>query len=113
MGFIDRTEKKFGRFAVHGLGLKIVVFQCILFLLLNSRKLPEIEKSISFFNIPGTHFITDFLLLAGMPSVYPVNALSFIWLFFGSLIHGEVEIVESHSLESKPVGVEPYSLKPF
>ncbi|MCM8543202.1 MAG: hypothetical protein NE328_23235 [Lentisphaeraceae bacterium] len=86
MGFIERTEKRFGKFAVNGLGLKLVVFQCIIFLLLASQDLVAIEKRISFFNFPGTHFITDFLLLAGMPSVFPINALSYIWLFFGSYI---------------------------
>ena len=86
MGFIERTERKFGKYAVSGIGFKLVVFQSIIFLLMVASNLPEIEKKISILNIPGTHFISDLLLLAGMPVMFPGNELSYIFYFFGCYI---------------------------
>jgi hypothetical protein len=87
MGFIEKTESKFGKFAIHGLSLKLAIFQCLIFLILTSSDgIRGIEKAINIINIGSTHFISDFLLLAGLPTDYPVNEMSFIWLFFGCYI---------------------------
>ena len=86
MGFIEKTERKFGKFAVTGLSLKLVVFQCLIFLLMTSSSLQEIESHIKIINIPGTHIISDFLLLAGLPVCFPSSMLDFLMLFFGSYI---------------------------
>ena len=86
MGFIERTEKKFGKYAISGIGMKIVIFQCLIFLLLSTKPLAEIEKKISIINIPGTHFISDFLLLSGVPPVHPWRLFDYAVLFFASYI---------------------------
>jgi hypothetical protein len=91
MGFIEKTEKKFGKFAIQGLSLKLVILQCIIFLLMSFEEnsilaIGLFEEKISFLNIGPTHFISDFLLLTGLPVCLPGNIMSFVNLFFGSYI---------------------------
>jgi len=86
MGFIDRTEKKFGKYAIEGLGFKLVVFQALTFLLLHSYDLKALEEKLNILNIGSTKIISDIILLVGLPSDLPMNTFSYIWLFFSSYI---------------------------
>ena len=94
MGFIEKTEKKFGKFAIPGLTMKLAAMQIIMFVIymLNMKTKTvgnqlyydnsQIVDIIYKLNIGETTFISDLIFIIGSPAVLPSGILSYIFFYF-------------------------------
>lgn len=88
MSFIEKTEKKFGKYSIGGLTMKLAVLQCIFFLfyMLKFDSQPIMETLYNL-NIGGTTIISDLLLIVGSPVILPDgNFIGILFMFFGTQI---------------------------
>ena len=94
MGFIERSEKRLGKFAIQGLTMKLAVMQ-ILFFLFYMLNLEEVRKSgqtfldktqvvdkVNLLNIGDTTIISDLIYIIASPAMLPTGALSWIFMYF-------------------------------
>lgn len=97
MGFIERTEKKLGKYAISGLTMKLAVMQILFFVfyMLNIQykkldgtniTIPDftsIEQNINKLNIGDTTVISDLIYLIASPPLLPDSSfVTYIFLFF-------------------------------
>ncbi len=107
MSFIEKTEKKFGRYAIPNLTMKLVVFQVLFFIYymialeiktIGNRKFLDtttVSDVIIKFNIGDTTIISDIIYILGNPSILPTDWLNIIFFFFAT----NLLLFFGHSLE--------------
>ena len=93
MSFIDKTEQKFGKYAIQGLPQKIATIQVIFFVVLMIKQMQNfavgetLQLIVSKFNIPGTTIISDIFLTLAIPSVMPSpSLLTYLFMYFGTYL---------------------------
>lgn len=90
MGFIERTEKKFGKYAVSGLTMKLAVMQILFFLFYmlnlefekNSISTQNVVETVYKLNIGNTTIISDIIFIIGSPVILPGSLLSYFFFYF-------------------------------
>ncbi|MCM8525011.1 MAG: hypothetical protein NE327_00730 [Lentisphaeraceae bacterium] len=94
MGFIERTEKRLGKFAIGGLTMKLAVMQILFFLfyMLNLEEVrqggqifldkTQVVDKVNLLNIGGSTIISDLVYIIASPAVLPTGPLSWIFMYF-------------------------------
>jgi hypothetical protein len=103
MGFIEKTESKFGKYAIHGLPQKLATIQVIFFVILMIKQVQgfnvyeTLNLVVKYFNIPGTTILSDTVLTLAMPSVLPAPSLmNYLFMYFGTYLF----VLYGNSLEN-------------
>ena len=93
MSFIDKTEQKFGKYAIQGLPRKLAVIQVVFFVILMIKQMQNfaigetLQLIVTKFNIPGTTIISDIFLALAIPSVMPSpSLLTYLFMYFGTYL---------------------------
>ncbi|NQZ57853.1 MAG: hypothetical protein HRT88_10375 [Lentisphaeraceae bacterium] len=85
MGFIEKSERKFGKFAVHGLTAKLVVVQVLAFLfLMTAGRYEPLYKILIKLNIGNNTVISDFISIIAAPSASPFTTMGFVWMLIAT-----------------------------
>lgn len=94
MSFIERTEKRFGRFAIHGLTMKLAVMQVLFFLFYmlnldivheNGQDLinhQQVVEKVNLLNIGSSTILSDLIYIIASPAILPTGFLSWIFMYF-------------------------------
>lgn len=93
MGFIERTEKRLGKFAIHGLTMKLAVMQILFFLfyMLNidfskgSRDFTKVTELVNNLNIGNSTLLSDLIYIIASPPLLPgpgTDFLTYIFMYF-------------------------------
>lgn len=97
MSFIAKTERKYGRYAIHGLTTKLVVVQVLfyLYMMIDAEYSGGTMESVRNLNIGNSSIISDFILLVATPISIPGSAGGILWMFFGT----QLFFIFGHALE--------------
>lgn len=104
MSFIEKTEQKFGKYAIHGLPQKLATIQVIFFVVLMLKQMQNfavgetLQLIVEKFNIPGTTILSDIFFIIAIPSVLPSpSIITYLFMYFGTYLF----VMYGNSLEEK------------